>query len=109
MDCSSAKYYSSDGICTTGWDVAQAVEHSPAKVVIIRLSLHGMCICSLGYFPFQPVVHKRSIKGCGMCGPVCGKVHIKDPVLLIGKHSNRRFCLKKCHNDHMLDMKINVL
>ena len=26
-------------------------------------------------------------KGCGMCYPVCGKVHIKDPLLLIDKSS----------------------
>ena len=26
-----------------------------------------------------------SIRTSGMCGPVCGKVHIKDPLLLIGK------------------------
>ena len=34
---------------------------------------------------FQPVVHNWSIKGYGMCCSVCGKVHIKDPLLLIGK------------------------
>ena len=59
------------------WDVAQAVEHPPVKVSIIRSILHSGCICSLGYFPFKPVVHNWSIKGCGMCCPVCGKVHIK--------------------------------
>ena len=26
-------------------------------------------------------------KGCGMCYPVCGMVHIKEPLLLIGKNS----------------------
>ena len=49
--------------------------------------LHGGSICSLGYFPFQPVIHNWSIKECGMCCPVCGKVHIKDPLWLIGKSS----------------------
>ena len=29
----------------------------------------------------------RSIKGCCMCCSVCGKVHLKDPLLLIGKSS----------------------
>ena len=29
---------------------------------------------------FQPVLHD-----CGMCYPVCGIVHIKEPLLLIGK------------------------
>ena len=26
-------------------------------------------------------------KGCGMCYPVCGMLHIKEPLLLIGKSS----------------------
>ena len=29
--------------------------------------------------------HNWSISGCVMCCPVCGKVHIKDPLLLIRK------------------------
>ena len=28
-----------------------------------------------------------SNKGCGMCYPVCGMVHIKEPLLLIEKSS----------------------
>ena len=39
-----------------------------------------------------------SIKVCGMCCPVCGKVHMKDPVLLSGKSSlcgDSRLPLKK--------------
>ena len=43
--------------------------------------------CSLGYFPFQPVVHNWFIKGRGMYCSVYGKVHIKDPLLLIEKSS----------------------
>ena len=49
--------------------------------------LHGWCIHSLGYFPFQPVLHNWSINGRGMGCPVCGKVHMKDCMLLIGKSS----------------------
>ena len=81
-----------------GWDVAQAVAHLPVKVRIIWSILDGGCICRLGYFPIQPVVHNWSIKGCGMCSPVCEKVHMKDPLLLIGKSSlygDSRFHLKK--------------
>ena len=72
----------------------QVVEHSSVKVWILLHGgsiLHAGCICSLGYFPFQSVVHNWSIKGCG-------KVHIKDPLLLIGKSSlcsDSRFHLKK--------------
>ena len=35
--------------------------------------------------PFQPVVHNWFIKGRGMYCSVYGKVHIKDPLLLIEK------------------------
>ena len=37
----------------------------------------------LSYFSFQPVLHDWCNKGCGMCYPVCGMVHIKEPLLLI--------------------------
>ena len=32
-----------------------------------------------------PVLHDWCNKGCGMCHPVCGMMHIKEPLLLIGK------------------------
>ena len=41
----------------------------------------------LSYFSFQPVLHDWCNKGCGMCNPVCEIVHIKEPLLLIGKSS----------------------
>ena len=56
---------------------------------------------SLGYFPFQPVVHNWFIKGHGMYCSVYGKVHIKDPLLLIEKSSlcgGSGFPSKKCVN-----------
>ena len=34
-----------------------------------------------------PVLHDWCNKGCGMCYPVCGMMHIKEPLLLIGKSS----------------------
>ena len=36
---------------------------------------------------FQPVLHNWCTKGRGMCYPVCGMMHIKEPLLLIGKSS----------------------
>ena len=33
----------------------------------------------------QPVLHDLYNKGCRMCYPVCGIMHIKEPLLLIGK------------------------
>ena len=35
----------------------------------------------MSYFSFQPVLHDWYNKGCGMCYPVCGIVHIKEPLL----------------------------
>ena len=41
----------------------------------------------LSYFSFQPVLHDWCNKGRGICYPVCGMVHIKEPLLLIEKSS----------------------
>ena len=40
---------------------------------------------SLSYFSFQPELHNWCKKGIGMCYPVCGLMHIKEPFLLIRK------------------------
>ena len=39
------------------------------------------------YFSFQPVLHDWCNKGRGMYYPVCGMMHIKEPLLLIGRSS----------------------
>ena len=39
----------------------------------------------LSFFSFQPVLHDWCNNGRGMCNPLCGMVHIKEPLLLIGK------------------------
>ena len=41
----------------------------------------------LSYFSFQPVLHNWCNKGRGMCYPVSGMMHIKEPLLLIGRSS----------------------
>ena len=41
----------------------------------------------LSHFSFQPVLHDWCNKGRGMCYHVCAMVHIKEPLLLIGKSS----------------------
>ena len=46
---------------------------------------HG--VDPLGYFSFQPVLHDWCNKGRGICYPVCGMMHIKEPLLLIGMSS----------------------
>ena len=49
---------------------------------VVGSILHGV-----NYFLFQPVLHNWFNKGHGMCYPVCGMVHIKELLLLIGKSS----------------------
>ena len=39
----------------------------------------------LSYFSFKPVLHDWCNKGRGMYYPVCGMMHIKEPLLLIEK------------------------
>ena len=41
----------------------------------------------LSYFSVQPVFHDWCKKGRGMCYHVYGMVHIKEPLLIIGKSS----------------------
>ena len=50
---------------------------------VVGSILHGMD--PLSCFSLQPVLHDWFNKGRGMCYPVCGMVHIKEPLLLIGK------------------------
>ena len=40
----------------------------------------------LSYFSFQPLLHDWRDKGRGMCYSFCGMMHIKKPLLLIGKN-----------------------
>ena len=47
-----------------------------------------LCSPEQKYFSFQPVLHDWFNKGRGMCFPVHGVVHIKDPLLLIGKSNS---------------------
>ena len=54
-----------------------------------------------GSYSGEPVVHNWFIKGRGMYSSVYGKVHIKDPLLLIEKSSlcgDSGFPSKKCVN-----------
>ena len=82
-------------------DVAQSIACPPLKRSVVGSILRNGPSCSLGYFPFQPVVHYWFIKGRGMYCSVYGKVHIKDPLLLIEKSSlcgGSGFPSKKCVN-----------
>ena len=82
-------------------DVAHSIACPPLKRSVVGSILLSGPSCSLGYFPFQPVVHNWFIKGRGMYCSVYGKVHIKDPLLLIEKSSlcgGSGFPSKKCVN-----------
>ena len=48
--------------------------------LVVGSILHG--VDPLSYFSFQPVLHDWCNKGGGMCYPVCGMMHIKEPLLL---------------------------
>ena len=61
------------------------VERSLMVRWVVGSILHG--VKPLSYFSFQPVPHDWCNKGRGMCYPVCGMVHIKEPLLLIDKSS----------------------
>ena len=52
---------------------------------VVGSILHG--VDPLSYFSFQPVLRDWCNKGRGMCYPVRGMMHIKEPLLLIGKSS----------------------
>ena len=45
--------------------------------------------CPLSYFSFQPLMHDWCNKDRGICYHVCGMVHIKESLLLIGKIPDR--------------------
>ena len=61
------------------------VERSIMVRWVVGSILHG--VDPLSYFSFQPVLHDWCSKGRGMCYPVCGMVHTKEPLLLIDKSS----------------------
>ena len=70
---------------TEGAGRSSEVERSLMVRWVVGSIIHG--VDPLSYFSFQPVLHDWCNKGRGMCYPVCGMVHIKEPLLLIGKSS----------------------
>ena len=56
------------------------VERSLMVRWVVGSILHG--VDPLSYFSFQQVLHDWCNKGRGMCYPVWGMVHIKEPLLL---------------------------
>ena len=70
----------------TGAGRRSEVERSLMVRWVVGSILHGV-VDPLSYFSFQPVLHDWCNKGRGMCYPVCGMVHIKEPLLLIDNSS----------------------
>ena len=78
------------------------VERSLMVRWVVGSILHG--VDPLSYFSFQPVLHDWCNKGRGMCYPVCGMVHIKEPLLLIDKRRQRvSFLTIRMVLNHMSD------
>ena len=77
--------YTADRFQSPGAGRSSEVERSLMVRWVIGSILHG--VDPLSYFSFRPVLHDWCNKGRGMCYPVCGMVHIKEPLLLIGKSS----------------------
>ena len=58
------------------------------NINMVREFAHGamegqVMVDPLSYFTFQPVLYDWCNKGHCICYPVCGMVHIKEPLLLI--------------------------
>ena len=75
---------------------SELVLHQEARCSsVVRAFAHGAmgrridpsCGEPIEQFSFQPMLHNWCNKGSGMCYPVCGMVHIKEPLLLIVKCS----------------------
>ena len=78
-------WFNIDNSLICGAGRTSEVERSLMVRWVVRSILHG--VDPLSYFSFQPVLHDWCNKGHGICYPVCGMVHIKEPVLLIDKSS----------------------
>ena len=75
----------SNGFPLVGAGHSSEVERSLMVRWIVGSILLG--VDPLSYFSFQPVLHDWCNKGCGMCYPVCGMMHIKETLLLIDMSS----------------------
>ena len=87
-DCTSRSNHIRGKLSTTGFSRPFSLGlYLSAPIRQLTGTASGMASDSVRYFSFQPVLHDWSNKGRGMCCPGCGMVHIKEPLLLIGKSS----------------------
>ena len=50
-------------------------------------ALNNALSVSVNVFKVFLIFHDWCNKGCGMCYPICEMMHIKEPLLVIGKSS----------------------
>ena len=67
------------------WGLTPWLERSLMVRWVVGSIVHG--VNPFSFFSFQPVLHDWCNKDRGMCYPVCGMMHIKEPLLLIEKSS----------------------
>ena len=72
-------------------------------IYIILYNYNRVSLMHVPHLSFQPVLHDWCNKGRGMCYPVCGMVHIKEPLLLIGKRQRVSFLTIGMVLNHMSD------
>ena len=66
----------------------QTIIYMVHEVINVYIMTAKSCVSHcVVYFSFQPVPHDWCNKGRGMCYTVCGMVHIKEHLLVIGKSS----------------------
>ena len=71
------------------WVIGSILHGGPIKPFLIPTSVPNEMNEGLTTPQHEsPVFHDWCNKGCGMCYPICGMVHITEPLLLIGKSSH---------------------
>ena len=79
--------------CTVTYNFLLIVDEGPGEyesvnyVITIYFTTATNNTTTNTTFSFVPVFHDWCNKDRGMCYPVCGMVHIKEPLLLIDKSS----------------------
>ena len=91
VGCSGSSFVSSSGsqsseITKMYYFYIQIIKLTNCVTHLVQL-IYVVRSCRSPDFSFQPVLHDWCNKGRGMYYPVCGMIHIKEPLLLIEKSS----------------------
>ena len=81
--------YTSHGALAGTRNISMGPPHEGSIRIMVRWVVGSILlgVDPLNYFSFQPMLHDWCNKSRGMCYHVCGMVHKKEPLLLIGKSS----------------------